>query len=187
VPFQRTATYRRYGTDIDPDRFDPEQLYAKSLIHEQGFDGPPHVVWRRQLDTFVEAGERELYRGIVGETAAEYAEQLRTGPMWVGRGGLGGGIFAAIGPDARAHAAEYAQDAGSVLVRMTLKAAARLAELEELQRLLRVQAGRTLPADMLEGLLGCYLGYDGIVDPSEGVVLVLNRTALRVQREDLSP
>lgn len=187
VPFQRTVTYRHYGADIDPDRFDPEHLYAKSLIREQGFDGPPYVVSRRQLDAFVEAGERELYRGIAGPRAAEYAKQLRTSRMWVGRGGLGGGIFAAIGPDARTHAAEYAQDVGSVLVRMTFKAGARLVELVELQRLLRVQAGRTLPADILQGLLGGYLGYDGIVDLDEGVVLVLNRTALRIQREDLSP
>jgi hypothetical protein len=187
MTFQRTATYRRYDGAIDPDRLDPEQLYSKALIHEQGFDGLPHVVSGQELAAFVQAGEMELYRGIAGTLAAEYAEQLRSGLLWVGRGGLGGGIYAAIGPDARSHAAEYAQEPGSVLIRMTVKTGARLVRVEEVEALLRRDVGRTLPPGTRAGIIAAYLAYDGIVDPHEGVMLVLNRTALRIQRENLKP
>lgn len=185
-PFQRTATYRHYGPNIEPAPLDPEQLYSKPLIHEQGFDGPPHVVSSAELDAYVQAGEFEDFRGIAGPRAAEYAERLRTGPMWVGRGGIGGGIYAAVGADAHEHAAIYAQDPGSVLGRLTVKGTARLARLDELDALLRRQAGRTLPADLLAGMLAAYLGYVGVVEPN-GVLLVLNRTAVRIQRENVEP
>ena len=81
VPFQRTATYWHCGPNVEPAPLDPEQLYAKSLIHEQGFDGLPHVVSGTDLDAFVQAGELEAFRGIAGPLAAEYADHLRTGPM----------------------------------------------------------------------------------------------------------
>ena len=88
VPFERTETFQRFGPRVVSG---PEGEYAfmKALIREQGFDGPPHVLSQAELDTHVRAGEAELFRGV---SAALYAEQLRTGDLYVGQGGMGGGM-----------------------------------------------------------------------------------------------
>ena len=70
---------------------------------------------------------------------------------------------------------------------MTVKSGGRLADAEELERIVRVREGRTLPLRTPIGLLGAYLGYDAIVEHADGVLLVLNRTVLRVQQESLEP
>lgn len=186
TPFHRTAAYQRYGFRADHDPLDPEHLYTKALIEEQGFDAWPHVVSTDELDAFIASGEIELFRGIARPLASQYAEQLRSGRMWVGRGGKGGGIYAAVGPDARDHAAEYAADPGDVVVRMALRRGARLVATDALDELLQGRYARALPPGAPPSLLGAYLGYDGIVDAEKGVALVRIRTALRVQREDVS-
>jgi hypothetical protein len=201
VPFEATDAYRRLGLDVERDPLAPEHLYTKAIIVEQGFDGLPHVVSREELNRHVKAVEFELFRGIAGEFAAAYAERLRTGPMWVGRGGRGGGIYAAGGPDGREHAAEYAQDPGGVIVRMSLKAGARIGDVDTLNdareqehAALVARGGATNEAAAAAlaktarlSVYAVYLGYDGVVDRSTLVWTIFNRTALRIQREDIRP
>lgn len=197
VPFAGTAAYRQYGARIEVDRVSLEELYAKALLHEQGFDDLPHVVSVTEADGYVAAGEIELFRG----TRAPHAEQLRSGGLFVSRGARGGGIYAAGGTDALSHAADYAQEPDSVIVRMTLKDGARIADFNQLeQELIVIRMGRApraavaveAPAPVMalsasEGRYAAYLGYDAVVDRRQGVWLVLNRTALRIQDEDLQP
>lgn len=83
----------------------------------------------RALDEYVQGGEVELFRGV---SSREYASQLRSGELYVGHGKLGGGIYAAGGTDAQSHAAEFAQDPGSVIMRLAVKHGARIADLDEL-------------------------------------------------------
>jgi hypothetical protein len=198
VPFERTAAYRRFGIRIDADPLHPEDLYAKALIQEQGFDGLPHVVSAAELDRYVVSGEPELFRGV---SAARHAEQLRSGEVFVGRGGLGGGIYAAGGPDGFHHAAAYAQDADGVVLRMTVRMGARIAALDELEAAARRERAAAPPGGRVSGasraaawarlarvgLYATHLGYDGVVHHQAGVWLLVNRTALRIQREDLRP
>jgi hypothetical protein len=102
------------------------------VLREQGFDGLPHIVSRRELDGYVAAGEVELFRGV---REVRHADQLRHGELFVGRGALGGGIYAAGGPDAKDVARVYAEGGPGAILRMTVKAGARIAEA-------RVLAGR---------------------------------------------
>jgi hypothetical protein len=197
VPFHRTAAYRQLGPRLDVDRLSLEDLYTKALLHEQGFDTLPQVVSAAALDGYVRAGEIELFRG----TLASHAEQLRSGVLFVSRGTNGGGIYAAGGPDGLSHATDYAQEPTSVIVRMVLKTGARVAYVEQLeQELVRLRAG-IAPRAALTGLApeavmalsdresryAAYLGYDAVVDRRQGVWLILNRTALRIQHQDLRP
>ena len=195
--FERTEAFQRYGartTSVSGG----EHHYAKALIVEQGFDDLPHVVPARELDSYVRGGEAELFRGV---SAARYADQLRYGELYVGQGAYGGGIYASGGPDGRQHAADYAQDPGSVVVRMSVKGGAKIGDAAELDRMMRRerrQAQARSPrggsawqavwakTEVL-GLYAAYLGYDGLSDPETGVWLIVNRTALRIQAEDILP
>ncbi|MGH2353395.1 MAG: hypothetical protein ACRDI2_20065 [Chloroflexota bacterium] len=146
TPFERTQAFRRFGMRIVPAAGE-EHHYAGALIVEQGFDGLPHIVSAQELDAYVRTGEIELFRGI---SAARYAEQLRSGELYGGQGAYGGGIYAAGGPDGRDHAAEYAQDSGGVLVRMTIKVGARIGDTSELRRQM-LRKRRTAEARGLRG------------------------------------
>src|SRR5215212_7542681 len=94
TPFTNTAAFRRYGVIDNPDPSSPEALYTKAVIQEQGFDGPPQAVGSRKLGGYVAVGEVELFRGV---TDARFAEQLRIGDFFVGRGGELNGMYAAAG------------------------------------------------------------------------------------------
>ncbi len=196
TPFEQTEAFRRFGVRIAPASGE-EHHYAKALIVEQGFDVLPHVVSASELDVYVREGEAELFRGV---SSVRYAEQLRDGHLYVGQGVHGGGIYAAGGPDGREHAADYAQDAGAVLIRMSVKAAAQIADVGTLrQQMLRRRhaagaRGLRSPARwvglwaMTEdvSVYATYLGYDGVVDQANGIWLIFNRSALRVQDEDIN-
>jgi hypothetical protein len=190
TPFAETEAFRRYGLRDDPDPASPEPLYLKAIIQEQGFDGPPHVVTRRKLDRYVAAGEVELFRGVAD---ARFTDQMRAGDFFVGRGGEIDGAYAAAGPHALEVARGYAR--GGVVIRMTLKQGARVRSWRELEALEAAELREhSMPSDLIRvlyndfGRLAAYLGYDAvhIVDfPEVDNYVVLNRTALRVQQENM--
>jgi hypothetical protein len=218
VPFQATIAFRRYGTIEDPDFDAPEDLYLRALIEEQGFDGLPHVLPARDLERYVRAGERELFRGVA---RPEHARAFRQGRFFVGRGVYAGGANAAAGPRALAIAREYA--GGGVILRLMLKAGAQVADFEELdgfayhrrgEALAEIEAaeereiaaaraaGRLGTAEEIRsrhhagrplvhaqyddiGRLATYLGYDAVHAADPDFYAVLDRTAVRVQLEDL--
>jgi len=192
TPFTETRAFRRYGVTEDPDPDSPEAQYTKRLIREQGFDGLPHVVSQRELDLYVAAGEVELYRGV---TDRRFAEQLRTGDFFIGRGGLLDGLFAASGRDALAVAREYGARGDGTVTRMTLKRGARIIDAAELEAEARSDSqsvgGRAELTYLLYTELGAYAAYRGfaavhVVEfPDTDHYVILNRTALRVQRENL--
>jgi hypothetical protein len=223
TPFTETRAFRRYGITNDPDPDSPEGLYTKAVIEEQGFDGLPHTLSRRELDRYVSAGEVELFRGVA---EARFADQLRTGDFFVGRGWFADGMYVAPAPDGLAIARRYARAGDGTVVRMSLKHGARVvasedieeraaAELELAIRRLRyeqelamyaarqrlaesavhsverdyerqIEAARSLYDDYSR--CAAYLGYDAIHVVSSTDVdyyVVLNRTAIRVQQENL--
>ncbi|MGH2586408.1 MAG: hypothetical protein ACRDJE_15955 [Dehalococcoidia bacterium] len=191
TPFTETEAFRRYGFRTDPDQNSAEAFYTKALIQQQGFSGPPHIVSRRELDAYVAAGEIELFRGV---TDARFAEQLRVGDFFVGRGGLLDGLYTAAGPNALAVARYYAGRGDGTVVRLSLKQGARVIDADELEAKARSDHGhgaersehRSLLYTEL-GLYAAYLGYDTvhIVEyPDIDQYVILNRTALRIQREN---
>jgi hypothetical protein len=196
TPFTETEAFRRYGASDDPDPDSPEALYTKAVIQEQGFDGLPHVVTRRELDRYVAAGEVELYRGV---TEARFAEQWRSGDFFVGREGVFDGMYAAAGPSALAVARHYAAHGDGTVIRMSLKAGARVVDGDEFEDRVAAEWQHALrpgriPSDALRVLyysLSCYatyVGYDAvhvIEFPEVDQYIVLNRTALRVQKENI--
>jgi hypothetical protein len=196
TPFTETFAYRRYGSNTDPEPGALEALYTKAIIQEQGFDGLPHAVTRHELDHYVAAGEVELFRGV---TEARFAEQLRSGDFFVGRGGVFDGMYAAAGPSALAVARHYAAHGDGTVIRMSLKAGARVVDGHEFEDRVAAEWQHALrpgriPSDALRVLyysLSCsatYLGYDAvhvIEFPEVDQYIVLNRTALRVQKENI--
>jgi hypothetical protein len=192
TPFTATAAFRRYGVTDDPDPGSPEALYTKALIREQGFDGPPHLVSGRTLDRYVAAGEAELFRGLPD---ARFAEQLRIGDFFVGRGGELAGIYTAAGPHALAVARQYAAVGDGTVVRMTLKGGARILPWHDLEAwVTNFQRSPAVPPDLARSWyndpsrLAVYLGYDAVhvVEfPDVDTYVVLNRTALRIQKENM--
>jgi hypothetical protein len=197
VPFERTETFRRFGLRVVPSP-EGEYPFMKALIREQGFDGPPQIMTPAELDLYVRTGEVELFRGV---SAARHAEQLRTGDFYAGQGAMGGGIYDFGGPEGLQRATEYAQDPGSVVIRMALKAGARIADLHTIEAAMqrardeaiarglhrRPRWATILVETQVPSIYACYLGYDGMVDEQNDVWLIFNRTALRVQAGDIVP
>lgn len=191
TPFTETEAFRRYGFRTDPDQSSAEALYTKALIQQQGFDGLPHVVSRRELDAYIAAGEVELFRGV---TESHFAEQLRVGDFFVGRGGLLDGLYTAAGPNALAIARYYAGRGDGTVIRLTLKRGARVIDADDLEA--RARLNHRPGAELSEhrfllytelGPFAAYIGCDAvhIVEyPDIDQYVVLNRTALRVQREN---
>jgi hypothetical protein len=199
TPFDATEAFRRFGYSVERAGPGEEDVYTKALLQEQGFDGLPQVVTRRQLDAYVAAAEPELYRGIAGGAASAYAKELREGNLFIGHGAMGGGVFAAGGTRGLQVARNYAEDPGSVVVRMAVKRGARVVELGALVRQMAAErAGGPAPhatrepgaratLTLVPSVYAAYLGYDVVVDRRFEVWLVLNRTALRIQDKVLPP
>jgi hypothetical protein len=195
TPFTETEAFRRYGLRDDPDPKSPESLYLKAIIQEQAFDRLPYVVSRRELDRYITAGEVELFRGV---TEARFADELRAGAFFVGRGGVFDGMYAASGVAALSIARTYASPLGSI-IRMSLKAGARVADGRAFEdhvtaalRRAEVEGGQPLAVMRLiyneVSSFAAYLGYDAIriVEfPEVDNYVILNRSAIRVQREDV--
>jgi hypothetical protein len=70
-------------------------LTALTRMH-RGWDAPATVVAPERLDEAVAAGWQQVWRGVVrnaDETAADIAEQTRTGRWLMGSGLYGGGVY----------------------------------------------------------------------------------------------
>lgn len=194
----------------DPTTFMGEDHTLKPILAAQGFDGPPRVATQAGMDQAVANGWTPMWRGV-GVTLQEgvvYAEQFRTGPLWVGLGAYGNGTYAM--PDWR-HRDTGAY--GEAELRLVLHPDARIISRIELQRQMdedgignttRVykgtESGHDSPRERVmadEGRYAALLGYDAIMvsfsgdavpTPDEraepGAVaewIILNRTALMVQ------
>ena len=193
TPIWEIGADRRLATVGGPNSESPEADLTKAVIREQGFDGPPHVVSWREMDAYVAAGDVELFRGLAD---ARFAEQLRVGDFFVGRGGEVGGMYTAAGPHALVIARQYAAGGDGTVVRLALKRGARVIAWDDLEQREAVDLSRlgNVPPAVARvlyndlGGLAAYLGYDAvhIVDfPDIDYYVVLNRTALRVQKENL--
>jgi HK97 family phage portal protein len=164
-----------------------------------------------------EKGVVEMYRGLSGERADAYAKQFIYGDFFCGRGAHGSGTYAAgVGVAAKGDpksawtlASTYAERDGTVL-RMALRPGARVIDERSLAAKMHAaldelgERAASMPRDeylrarsLIEdpGRFAAASGYDAIVVGSMGpesmdtvtTWVVLNRTALTVQKEVLKP
>jgi hypothetical protein len=180
-----------------------------AIAKDQGFDGKPQVV--DDLDQYVATGEPELFRGTKGEG---YAEQLQSGDYFPGLGCYGNGTYMAYGPEAKNEARKYATTDGEI-VRCTLHKDAKTINYNDLENKMTEYAktfqsdmnkakinNDTKEIERLTrlgttvndfGHFAAAQGYDAIVkefkvlgaDTGEKYYVVLNRTAMRIQKKIL--
>lgn len=156
------------------------------IARVQRFDAAPRVVREGQLARLLRRdGAVEIWRGVTGHGAADYAEELRTGTYLATSGIHGAGLqFTTVRSDAMAFGA------GGVLLHAVLVPEARTITWEELEDLVKATQDALSATERRRyrvilgdpGRLAAALGYDAILLP-DGNVLVLNRTALVVARE----
>ncbi len=205
TPFEQTVAFRRFGGAVDPEPDSPEEVYTKALIEEQGFDGLPHVISREELNRYIAAGEVEVFRGLAD---ARYADAFREGSFFVGRGPSGSGAYTASGRDGLAVARQFASVGDGTILRMVIKSDARIVLLEELEsctfrererRLIDLRewfahGGRTRYEALVNaahaeyddlGRYAAFAGYDVVSIPDEEWHLIVNRTAVRVQKDNV--
>lgn len=167
----------------------PDDALA-SIARQQGFDGPPKVVSRQQLDKRIAAGDREMFRRVAGfgdVSAADAAEQFRSGSAYYGRGEWANGIHATTNGE---RVAKYGSPEGAL--RMALRADARTVTIEQLRKIRQDRQDHTnWPKDDIQlfqdlGRLAAALGYDAIEpdDDPRSPWILLNRTAVSVEKAD---
>lgn len=154
------------------------------IAESQGFHGKPEVATAAELDAAIAGGAIEMHRHLNDgtdsqgnrRTAAEFAEQFRSGSMFAGTGMYGNGTytFAASG-----------EGRGSDL-RMALRPDAKLAHVDaiftEHQQWLNA-LGPGAPERELLYDVGHYAAARGVdaLEVPGGTYIVLNRTAVIVQ------
>lgn len=67
--------------------------FLGDLMTDLGYDGPPEVVTAEDLDRLVADGHTLCYRGYENHT---HADQFRSGDLFVGKGVIGNGYYAAF-------------------------------------------------------------------------------------------
>jgi hypothetical protein len=163
--------------------------FLRDIAHEQGFDGLPHVVSEAEMDQYIASGEQEVWHGFGSDPA--HAEAFMTGDYYAGGGdGSTGGSGTYVAMD-KGLAESY--DHGAGVVRMCLKHGARTVTPQGLEQLRKDYLANHPPQDMEReialgslmnnrGRFAAALGYDAIVDSNFREMIILNRTAVRVQR-----
>lgn len=186
-------TSRMIGDKAPLYIIDGQDYALKAILQEQGFDGKPTVVDKETLDKMVESGQvTEMFRGVY---SSEQVEQFRTGELYVGIGGMGNGTYAAFGKEGRDEAMGYAKNEDT-LIRFGLRSDARTIVLKNLRKdmldneskfrqkkELIDKVSKTVESQFFDpGKVAASLGYDAILDKEGGIAVILNRTALVVQK-----
>lgn len=114
----------------------PDEALA-AIAKQQGFDAKPGIGTKEDLDRAVKEGGRELWRGMEGSkdgsrTAADYAEEFRSGDAFFGLGQHGNGIYAGD----KSTANKYSKYQPGGRVRMVLPKGARTTTTDELKKML---------------------------------------------------
>lgn len=116
----------------------------RAICERQGFDGPPTVVSKDEMDRLVESGHIEVFRGVAdhvdsGRTGAELAEEYRSGDLHYGNGVFGNGTYSttdvASADEYARHGWKNEESSGQPgeTMRMALSPDARIVDYGELQ------------------------------------------------------
>jgi len=178
-----------------------DDAYLKSIQHQQGFDGLPTVASKEEVDAEVAAGTLDIYRGCGGTSSevAAHIDALMNDPEFPhpGKGSFGNGMYFAYqsddGSNGYALAAEYGAD-GKGVIRAVLRPGSKVISYndairgskEATKRIFAMsdeeyQRGLTVTNDV--GRWAASQGYDAVNIDNPFSMIVLNRTALIIQRE----
>jgi hypothetical protein len=98
-----------------------------AIAQRQGFDGPPQVVSRAEMDQLIASGRPELLRGVQApkdgsKTAEQIQEEMRSGDAQFGTGVFGNGYyFAPPGGQGFASAERFGSGPDGAMARATLR------------------------------------------------------------------
>lgn len=140
--------YDKLETLFAPKRGDihGEDQRLAEIARMQGFDAPPRLASKSELDAMVSAGALELFRGTEdgkdGTPGAEFARRFREGPARYGFGFFGNGVYAA---DNYEEARRFARGAPGGVNRMVVDPNAKIIDYDELVR----QARADSPPELL--------------------------------------
>lgn len=168
----------------------------RELARAQGFDGLPQVINKQEMDKYVASGERELFRGLdsygmKGKTGEDLAKQFRSSELYIGRGLSGHGIYVSYGKDKFDAEGYMGTGLEGAMLRLTLKPNAKtilIDELDQMQSKDEMVNSHTQLRNL--GFYATFKGYDAIdIGASQDrpkYMLILNRTAVRVQDESIT-
>lgn len=113
------------GSFGDDDKNITNDVGLSKILKAQGFDGKPELVSKEELDTLVEQGYTEMYRGVATDA---YAEQFRTGELYISAGSFGNGTYASTNlKTAKDYAGyDYQSDVYAKPIRMALRPEAKV-------------------------------------------------------------
>jgi SPP1 gp7 family putative phage head morphogenesis protein len=129
-----------------PERFGRD-MYLEKVLADQGFTGRPELVSNVELDEFVDAGERELFRGVSRQSRAD---DFMSDKYFGGTGLHGNGIYT-VSPkndsvnsrlSAERIAKDYARSPAGQIMRMTLRKDAKLVDEDELDNEMTTEQAR---------------------------------------------
>jgi len=164
----------------------------KEIYRKQGFDALPEL---GDVDEVVKNGGTELFRGLSGDDAEQYAEQFKTGDYFAGLGVFGNGTYSSTN-------LKDADKYGKTIIRMALRPNAKVIGHEELMKATfdhlneAMTAVAKLPLDEQKpgrqlgiltsdfGRFAAMNGYDAILAKGAGkgdFLIVLNRSAVVVE------
>lgn len=183
------------------------------IVKRQGFDAPPRVVDRSEMDRLIRSGHTELWRGVdpnlsmynSGMTGREMNEQLKRGRFFPGFGLYGNGTYTSVDRRVADVYGGIREDGFSRdnVVRMTIEPHARIVDRDQLLKERDAYLG-TIGGDEAkvladEGRFAAARGYDvvrvrresdgsEILNPETGrddfdQYVILNRGVLIVQEE----
>lgn len=201
-----SATSNAYKRVVDDysvlyDRDERGDIVLHEMLKEQGFDGKALLVSETEMDILVKAGWSESFRGV---TEKKFTDQFRNGDLYAGFGIYGNGTYVAYGgKKAMTTALDYATADGSVM-RMALNPNAKIIDFEDLEKMYNNEWAKKLNAkikrssgskraellaeynlNITKEKSGVILGYDAIRISSEEYYVILNRTAVAVQKTDV--
>ncbi|WP_298833980.1 phage minor capsid protein [uncultured Planococcus sp.] len=188
-----------------------EDEVMKSILREQGFDGPGKIVSASALDKQIKGGDIELYRGV---SSNAHAKDFREGELFSGLGTYGNGVYTAYGGldtatgkrnnDGFGVAVDYAGEKGTIM-RMSLASESRVVKYDNLvgevmdyeddvndriKKAKRPEDKANLESEKLlmsdYGRFAAVQGYDAIDVPGQKYMVVLNRTVLNIQDTNTS-
>lgn len=171
------------------------QNVMAAMLNSRRADALPQVVSEKEIEHHVAQGEMELWRGVAER---RYATGFRGGPLHLGTGILGTGVYVALGPEGRTYAQDYTGQGQGALLHMSLPKDAKIADWRDVNREMEEEAKkagahkgpaytkndwRRVYTDV--GLYAAAKGLDALVWPNLGMGLILNRNKVRVSRENL--
>jgi hypothetical protein len=182
-------------------------VISMHIYKEQGFDKLPKLEEKEDLDALVKEGHIEMFRGVGStlERGQVHVKDFRQGEYYPGKGVYGNGTYCAAGRRGRSTAVSYANFNEENVMRMVLLKDAKVISHDDLMqkqyeekqkfreklRTHGVGKGPDLTSKERamyeiiedEGKLAALMGYDAIHVPHDEYYVVLNRTALHVEKQ----